>query len=54
MANCAYLTEGLEELRKVPGIKLGLHFNLTYGKPFTPGYEPVSPGRFILHWLLNR
>jgi len=54
MANCAYLTDGLDELKKVPGIQLGLHFNLTYGKPLTPGYTPLSPGRFTLRWLLKR
>jgi predicted glycoside hydrolase/deacetylase ChbG (UPF0249 family) len=54
MANCAYLTEGLEDLKKVPGIQLGLHFNLTYGKPLHAEYVPVSPGRFTVRWLLNR
>jgi predicted glycoside hydrolase/deacetylase ChbG (UPF0249 family) len=49
MANCAALTHRLPELRAVPGIKLGLHFNLTYGnrQPFGHG----SPGRFLLRAL---
>lgn len=54
MANCAYLTDGLDDLKKVPGIQLGLHFNLTYGKPLNPAYLPISPGRFTLRWLLHR
>jgi len=54
MANCAYLTEGLEDLKKIPSIQLGLHFNLTYGKPLHSEYVPVSPGRFTVRWLLNR
>jgi predicted glycoside hydrolase/deacetylase ChbG (UPF0249 family) len=35
MSDSAYLDEGLNELREIPGVSLGLHFNLTYrfGKP---------------------
>ncbi len=32
LANCPYAQDRLEELKAVPGIELGLHFNLTYGK----------------------
>jgi predicted glycoside hydrolase/deacetylase ChbG (UPF0249 family) len=47
MASCPYLESGLEELKNVPGIELGLHFNLTYGeKPLGPN----GPGRFLLDW----
>jgi len=33
MANCPYLEDHLDELRALPDVQLGLHFNLTYGKP---------------------
>ena len=49
MANCGALTHRLRELQAVPGIQLGIHFNLTYGdrQPFGHG----SPGRFLLRAL---
>jgi len=67
MANCPYLEEGLKDLQAVPGIELGLHFNLTYGRPLQPagatsarltqdsssmpGVFLPSPGRLLVHWL---
>jgi predicted glycoside hydrolase/deacetylase ChbG (UPF0249 family) len=67
MANGAALTEGLSELCTVPGIELGIHFNLTYGRP-SPGNNLLdpslleqdgplkgcfisSPGRFLIQWI---
>lgn len=51
MANTAYLEEGLQELRKLP-VELGLHFNLTYGRPLHGGTRLASsPGRLMLLWL---
>jgi predicted glycoside hydrolase/deacetylase ChbG (UPF0249 family) len=54
MSNCQYLTDGLDELKRVPGIQLGLHFNLTYGKPLTPRYQPLPPGKFLLRWITKK
>ena len=45
MADCRYLNEGLAELKAVPGIRLGLHFNLTYGKKY------AGPGKLLLDWI---
>jgi predicted glycoside hydrolase/deacetylase ChbG (UPF0249 family) len=68
MANCPYLQEGLKELQAIPGIELGIHFNLTYGKPLQKNPNPSSgllqnapqsgvlissPGKFLLRWLLG-
>ena len=52
MPNTQFFTEGLEELKKVPGIQLGLHFTLTYGRPLSPGYHPVPPKKLLFN-LLN-
>jgi hypothetical protein len=41
----------IEELSSIPTIKLGIHFNLTYGTPL--GMER-SPGQFFLGWLLGQ
>ena len=43
MAYSGYIREGLEELQKVPGVRLGLHFDLTYAKS--------SPGQVLLRWI---
>jgi predicted glycoside hydrolase/deacetylase ChbG (UPF0249 family) len=43
MARSAHLTDGLDELLKLPDIELGLHFDLTYGVS--------SPGKVLLAWL---
>jgi predicted glycoside hydrolase/deacetylase ChbG (UPF0249 family) len=67
MANCPYLKQGLEELKSIPNIELGLHYNLTYGRPSQegpnlscslieqkgahPGSLIGSPGRFLLQWI---
>jgi predicted glycoside hydrolase/deacetylase ChbG (UPF0249 family) len=40
------LETDLAALKLVPGVELGLHFNLTQGK--------ASPGRVLLSWLLAR
>jgi predicted glycoside hydrolase/deacetylase ChbG (UPF0249 family) len=50
MATCPYLESGLEELKKVPGIELGLHYNLTYG---AVRLAPGGPNRFMLDWCLG-
>jgi predicted glycoside hydrolase/deacetylase ChbG (UPF0249 family) len=46
MANCAYLTHRLTELLAIPGIEIGLHFDLTHGKS--------SPSKILLEALQNR
>ncbi len=52
MANGEALQEGLDELTAIPGIELGLHLNLTYGRALHTGELLVpSPGRFLLGWL---
>jgi predicted glycoside hydrolase/deacetylase ChbG (UPF0249 family) len=43
MAHSGYLREGLDELKAMPGVELGLHFDLTYAKS--------SPGRVLLAWI---
>ncbi|MGZ6334179.1 MAG: ChbG/HpnK family deacetylase [Bdellovibrionota bacterium] len=52
MPNTRWIEQDLSELKKVPGIELGIHFNLTYGRPLTGGLTE-NPGlrRFFLHWL---
>jgi predicted glycoside hydrolase/deacetylase ChbG (UPF0249 family) len=51
MANTAYLEEGLEDLKKFP-VELGLHFNLTYGRPLKGGMNLASsPGKLLLLWF---
>ncbi len=59
MANGAALKEGLQELISLPHIELGLHFNLTYGRPcqkappitYLKGAMIASPGKFLLQWM---
>jgi predicted glycoside hydrolase/deacetylase ChbG (UPF0249 family) len=62
MANCPYLEDGLLELSQIPGIKLGLHFTLTYGRPSSEnssvsphltrqGQLIPSPAQFMMKWL---
>ena len=60
LANSRWIGDGLEELKAIPGIQLGLHFNLTYGysvcslKTSQPKLFPhSSPGRFLLYWLFS-
>jgi predicted glycoside hydrolase/deacetylase ChbG (UPF0249 family) len=43
MAYGGYLKEGLTELKTLPGMSLGLHFDLTFGKS--------TPGGILLAWL---
>ncbi len=50
MAGCAHLETGLEELLKISGLELGLHFNLTYGRRLSGG-ESESPGEVFTDWL---
>jgi len=65
MANTRYLQQGLSELTAIPGIELGIHFNLTYGKPcqpHPPAIHPLllnscflpSPFVFLMRWLNPR
>ncbi len=67
MAQGAYLQEGLKELCSLKNIDLGLHFNLTYGKPSPQNHHVdsrllentghlkgcfiSSPQKFMLRWL---
>jgi predicted glycoside hydrolase/deacetylase ChbG (UPF0249 family) len=53
MANCEYMTDGLHELRSIPEIQLGLHFNLTYGTPLTD-YKALPPKTFLLRWIFQK
>lgn len=43
MARSAHITDGLQELLQVPGVELGLHYDLTYGIS--------TPGRVLLKWM---
>jgi predicted glycoside hydrolase/deacetylase ChbG (UPF0249 family) len=70
MANCPYLEDGLDELRALKNVELGIHFNLTYGRPSqetphlqsplmdqkTPNQGSMipSPGKFLYHWMNPR
>ncbi len=58
MANCEHVTYRLDELKAYTGIELGLHFNLTYGKPLSKRSDTVfrheSPGRFLVRWLAGQ
>ncbi|MGZ7079649.1 MAG: ChbG/HpnK family deacetylase, partial [Thermoanaerobaculia bacterium] len=47
MADAPYLEESLDELHKLD-VEMGLHFNLTHGKPFG------SPARFLFRWMTAR
>lgn len=50
MAEAEFVEEGLEELKKIPGIKLGLHFNLTY----PAGEQCVQkPSRLFANWIFS-
>lgn len=40
MANGSHLEKGLEELFSLEGVELGLHFNLTYGRPSQADPDP--------------
>jgi predicted glycoside hydrolase/deacetylase ChbG (UPF0249 family) len=46
MAHGAHLKAHLDELRSIPGLSLGLHFDLTLGKG--------TPGSVLKQWLLAR
>jgi predicted glycoside hydrolase/deacetylase ChbG (UPF0249 family) len=50
MASCQYLESGLHELLDIPGIEVGLHYNLTYGER---SIGARGPGRFLLDWCLG-
>ncbi|MEK6705720.1 MAG: ChbG/HpnK family deacetylase [Bdellovibrionota bacterium] len=45
LADSAYLGHRLDELIKISGIKLGLHFNLTYGKTVK------KPSTILTQWM---
>jgi predicted glycoside hydrolase/deacetylase ChbG (UPF0249 family) len=51
MANCSYLTHRLEDLKKIPSITLGIHFNLTYGRPLSPTYKTLPPKQLLFKFL---
>lgn len=48
MSTNPYVAEGLEDLLKLSGIKLGLHFDLT------SGVKGQSPARTLARWMLSR
>ncbi len=48
LATSPYLENGLEELKKIKGIELGLHFNLTYETKYR------TPSHFLFSWLKHR
>lgn len=50
LADAPYAATRLHELKQIPGVELGLHFNLTYG----PHALASSPGRFLAKWVLAR
>jgi predicted glycoside hydrolase/deacetylase ChbG (UPF0249 family) len=54
MADGPHLSEGLQELIALPGIELGLHFNLTYASPDPTRLRGRSPGRLLLAWVFGR
>lgn len=45
MPNTPYLTTHLEELKRIPGLQMGIHFNITYGRPLSR--EMLSPSPLI-------
>jgi len=45
-ADGKYLTQGLPELLQVPGLRLGMHFNVTYGK------DLPSPSQLLVRGVL--
>ncbi len=52
LANGAFVGRGIDELKAIPGIELGLHFNLTYGRALHDGSPLISsPARFLISWL---
>jgi len=51
MANTRYVQDRLDELRAVPGIQLGIHFNLTYGMSLSNTKLNPSPKNILLSWL---
>ncbi len=57
MANTPYLAEGLSELKQIQGIQLGIHFNLTYGRPLRSQPNPPlfisSPGKVFWKWIFD-
>ncbi len=55
MANCPFVSHQLKELMAIPGIELGLHFNLTYGRSLSKNELFIpSPARFLFNWLNPR
>jgi len=51
LAEGRYVSQRLNELKRVKGIEFGLHFNLTC--PEAGGTFP-SPWRFLLQWVIDR
>ena len=51
LAGSQFLETGLSELCAVPGVELGLHFNLTYGKPLSLMPRFFSPRRLLWIYL---
>jgi len=43
MSEARYAQEGVAELRKIPSVQIGLHFDLTFGK--------ISPARLFISWM---
>ena len=43
MARTRYIDHGLEELKSLPGVELGLHFDLTYDR--------ATPGQLLWAWV---
>lgn len=53
MPNTAHFETQLKALSEIPGLELGLHFNLTYGRPLTrfgekPFFRHESPLSFLM------
>lgn len=46
LARSRFLRDGLEELKGIPGVGLGLHFDLTFDRK-----PPVSAGALLARWL---
>ncbi len=52
MATEDFLEEGLDQLKVLPGVELGLHFNLTHG--VNQGFGHRGPLAFLIYWIFNR
>ncbi len=57
LANGLHVSDFLDQLRQLPGIEIGFHFNLTYGRPLTRGLKELVDERgcfFSLKELLKK